>query len=117
MKKTSPDSKDYLLIVGFSLSVFYLVFESFLHSFWSGNTFMEELFHPTREILFIRSFVVFIFIAFTYYSRYIITKTRRIEEEKNRLLKAIASSTEGITIADEKDRYLYVNAAYAGILL
>ncbi|VVB55457.1 Methanogenesis regulatory histidine kinase FilI [uncultured archaeon] len=115
LKKTILDSKDYLIIVGFFLSVFYWVFDSFFHSFWSGNTFIEELFHPTREILFIRSFVVFIFIAFSAYSRYIITEIRRIEEEKNHLLKAIASSTEGITIADEKDRYLYVNAAYAGI--
>lgn len=44
-----------------------------------------------------------------------ITMRKRVEEEKNRLLKAMASSTDGITIADEKDRYIYVNAAYARI--
>ncbi len=42
-----------------------------------------------------------------------ISERKRAEEEKDRLLKAIDSSTEGITIADEKDRYIYVNAAYA----
>ncbi|MFZ3384972.1 MAG: PAS domain S-box protein [Candidatus Methanoperedens sp.] len=44
-----------------------------------------------------------------------ITERKRDEYEKNRLLKAIASSTDGITICDEKDRYIYVNAAYARI--
>ncbi|VVB97100.1 Methyl sulfide methyltransferase-associated sensor [uncultured archaeon] len=44
-----------------------------------------------------------------------ITKRTRVEKEKDRLLKAIENSTEGITIADEKDRYIYVNAAYAKI--
>jgi len=42
-----------------------------------------------------------------------ITERKRAEKEKDRLLKAIDSSTDGITIADEKDRYIYVNAAYA----
>ncbi len=40
-----------------------------------------------------------------------ITQRKRDENEKNRLLKAIASSTDGITICDEKDRYIDVNAA------
>jgi PAS domain S-box-containing protein len=44
-----------------------------------------------------------------------ITERKRDEIEKNRLLKAIASSKDGITICDEKDRYIYVNAAYARI--
>ncbi len=44
-----------------------------------------------------------------------ITARKRAEDEKNRLLKAIASSTDGITIADENDRFIYVNAAYAGM--
>jgi len=42
-----------------------------------------------------------------------ITERKKVEKEKDRLLKAINSSTDGITIADEKDRYIYVNAAYA----
>ncbi|MCZ7402588.1 MAG: PAS domain S-box protein [Candidatus Methanoperedens sp.] len=42
-----------------------------------------------------------------------ITERKREDDEKNSLLKAIASSTDGITICDEKDRYIYVNAAYA----
>jgi len=44
-----------------------------------------------------------------------ITERKREDNEKNRLLKAIASSNDGITICDEKDRYIYVNAAYARI--
>jgi PAS domain S-box-containing protein len=44
-----------------------------------------------------------------------ITERKRVEKEKDRLLKAIDSSTDGITIADEKDRFIYVNAAYAKI--
>ncbi|CAG1007082.1 partial Sporulation kinase E, partial [Methanosarcinales archaeon] len=44
-----------------------------------------------------------------------ITERKRDENEKNRLLKAMASSTDGITICDEKDRYIYVNEAYARI--
>jgi PAS domain S-box-containing protein len=42
-----------------------------------------------------------------------ITERKQVEKEKERLFKAIDSSTDGITIADEKDRYIYVNAAYA----
>ncbi len=44
-----------------------------------------------------------------------ITERKLVEKEKDRLLKAIDNSTDGITIADEKDRYIYVNAAYAMI--
>src|SRR5659263_130443 len=44
-----------------------------------------------------------------------ITESKRDEREKERFLKAFASSTDGITIADEKDRFIYVNEAYAGI--
>ncbi|HEY9205770.1 MAG TPA: PAS domain S-box protein [Candidatus Methanoperedens sp.] len=44
-----------------------------------------------------------------------ISERKQAEEEKDRLLKAIDSSTEGIAIADEKDHYIYVNAAYAMI--
>lgn len=44
-----------------------------------------------------------------------ITERKRVEKEKDRLLKAIDNTTDGITIADEKDRYIYVNAAYAKI--
>jgi len=44
-----------------------------------------------------------------------ITKSKRAEREKDRFLKAFASSTDGITIADEKDRFIYINEAYARI--
>jgi PAS domain S-box-containing protein len=44
-----------------------------------------------------------------------ITENKRVEREKDRFLKAFASSTDGITIADEKDRFIYVNEAYAKI--
>jgi PAS domain S-box-containing protein len=44
-----------------------------------------------------------------------ITERKRAEKEKDRLLKAIDSGTEGIAIADEKDRYIYVNRAQAMI--
>jgi PAS domain S-box-containing protein len=44
-----------------------------------------------------------------------ISERKRVEKEKDRLLKAIDNSTDGITIADENDRYIYVNAAYAKI--
>ena len=44
-----------------------------------------------------------------------ITESKRAEREKERFLKAFASSTDGITIADEKDRFIYINEAYAGI--
>jgi PAS domain S-box-containing protein len=36
-----------------------------------------------------------------------------VEEEKNKLIKAIASSTDGIAITDAEDRYIYINAAHA----
>ncbi|PWB53694.1 MAG: hypothetical protein C3F06_06150 [Candidatus Methanoperedenaceae archaeon] len=44
-----------------------------------------------------------------------ITERKHADEEKNRLLKAISVSTNGITIADKNDRYIYVNTAYADI--
>jgi PAS domain S-box-containing protein len=44
-----------------------------------------------------------------------ITESKRAEREKDRFLRAFASSIDGITIADEKDRFIYVNKAYAGI--
>ncbi|VVB96970.1 Methyl sulfide methyltransferase-associated sensor [uncultured archaeon] len=40
---------------------------------------------------------------------------RKAEKEKERLLKAIDNSNDGIIIADEKDRYIYMNEAYAKI--
>jgi len=42
-----------------------------------------------------------------------ITERKRAEREKDRFLKAFASSTDGITIANEKDQFIYVNEAYA----
>jgi PAS domain S-box-containing protein len=44
-----------------------------------------------------------------------IEERRRVEEEKNRLLGAIASSTDGIAITDAEDRYIYINAAHAAV--
>jgi PAS domain S-box-containing protein len=44
-----------------------------------------------------------------------ITESKRAEGEKDRFLKAFDSSTDGITIADEKDRFIYLNEAYARI--
>ncbi len=44
-----------------------------------------------------------------------ITERKQAEKEKDRFLKAFASSTDGITISDEKDRFIYVNEAYAMI--
>ena len=42
-----------------------------------------------------------------------LTGSKQADIEKDRFLKAFASSTDGITIADEKDRFIYVNEAYA----
>ncbi|MGB8218082.1 MAG: PAS domain-containing sensor histidine kinase [Candidatus Methanoperedens sp.] len=44
-----------------------------------------------------------------------ITEPKKAEKEKDRLLKAIDNSNDGIIIADEKDRYIYLNEAYANI--
>jgi PAS domain S-box-containing protein len=44
-----------------------------------------------------------------------ITERKKADIEKDRFLKAFASSTDGITIADEKDRFIYVNEAYSKI--
>ncbi len=44
-----------------------------------------------------------------------ITTRKHADDEKNRLLKAIGVSTNGITIADQNDRFIYVNTAYANI--
>jgi len=40
---------------------------------------------------------------------------KKIEKEKERYIEAIDKSTEGISIADENDQFIYVNAAYARI--
>ena len=44
-----------------------------------------------------------------------ITEAKRIEKEKERLIKAIDCSTDGIAITDGEDRFIYVNAAHAMI--
>lgn len=44
-----------------------------------------------------------------------ITERKLAEKEKDRLLKAIDNSNDGIIIADEKDQYIYLNEAYARI--
>lgn len=44
-----------------------------------------------------------------------ITYRMNIEMEKDRLLKAVACSNEGIAIADAKERYIYMNDAHASI--
>jgi PAS domain S-box-containing protein len=51
-------------------------------------------------------------LIFTFYD---ITERKRSGREKDKFLKAFASCTDGITIADENDRFIYVNEAYAGI--
>lgn len=40
---------------------------------------------------------------------------KKAEMEKERYIEAIDKATDGITIADEKDRYIYVNPAYANM--
>jgi PAS domain S-box-containing protein len=40
---------------------------------------------------------------------------KKAEKEKERYIEAINKATDGITIADEIDRYIYVNSAYANI--
>jgi PAS domain S-box-containing protein len=44
-----------------------------------------------------------------------ITERKQADREKDRFLKAFASSTDGIIISDEKDQYIYLNEAYAKI--
>jgi PAS domain S-box-containing protein len=44
-----------------------------------------------------------------------ITERKSTEKDMGRLINAINISTEGITIADENDRFIYVNAAFAEI--
>jgi PAS domain S-box-containing protein len=44
-----------------------------------------------------------------------ITEAKNAEKEKERLIKAIDCSTDGISITDEEDRFIYLNAAHAMI--
>lgn len=44
-----------------------------------------------------------------------ITERKRAEEERNRLLKAIEVSSEGISILDSNREFVYVNAAFSRI--
>ena len=44
-----------------------------------------------------------------------ISEYKQAEKEKDRFLKAFDVSIDGITIADEEDRFIYVNEAYANI--
>ncbi|VVB88283.1 PAS fold protein [uncultured archaeon] len=44
-----------------------------------------------------------------------IRERKQIEKEKDNLLKAINNSNDGIIIADERDRYIYLNEAYEKI--
>lgn len=44
-----------------------------------------------------------------------ITERKRAQAEKDRLLEAISSATEGIAITDEDDRFIYSNDAHARI--
>jgi len=44
-----------------------------------------------------------------------ITDRKSVEKDRGQLINAINRSTEGIAIADENDRFIYVNAAYVGI--
>lgn len=44
-----------------------------------------------------------------------ITDRKIVEKDRGQLINAINRSTEGIATADENDRFIYVNAAYAGI--
>jgi PAS domain S-box-containing protein len=40
---------------------------------------------------------------------------KKTEKEKERYIEAINKATDGITIADEIDRYIYINSAYVNI--
>jgi len=44
-----------------------------------------------------------------------ITSRKKAEAERERLLKGVSASREGIAFTDKDDRFIYVNEAYAGI--
>jgi len=114
MKETDSFRKNYyLLIVGFSLGALYWIVDSLLDSLLSGNTFREELLHPSPDMVFGRSFIAFLFIVFSAYVRYIITKHTLVEDRIRLQSQVIEIMAEGIILIRASDNIIvYTNPRF-----
>lgn len=77
----------YFIIIGISLGSLYWVADSYLDALVSGNTLSMELYNLNMHMLYEWLIVTFLFIAFSAYARYIITKRKHAEEQIKASLK------------------------------
>jgi len=114
MKETDSIRKNYyLLIVGFSLGALYWIVDSLLDSLLTGNTFREGLFHPSLTMVVGRSFIAFIFIAFSVYVRYIITKHKLVKDRIRLQSRILETMEEGVFLVRASDGIIvYVNPGF-----
>lgn len=113
---------DNFIIIGIALSVASWLIEAFIHTYAlsDGTTFTDAVFPDDPNEVWMRIFVLFLFISFSIYAQTIITKRRRVEDtlrESEALYSVLAESAEeAIFIIDRAYSIRYVNRFAAGLL-
>ncbi|MBI5847436.1 MAG: diguanylate cyclase [Nitrospirae bacterium] len=79
-----------------------------------GHSFQEVFFEDiSPHELYTRIFFSISFIVLGLLASRLISRLKRVEDEKENFIMAVANSNNGIALTDEADRYVFVNNAYA----
>ncbi len=82
--------------------------------FSTGQSFQHIFFEDiSAHELYTRIFFFISFIVLGLFASRLITRLKRVEDEKANFIMAVANSNNGIALTDEDDKYVFVNDAYA----
>lgn len=81
MERKANRITDNLILIGIGLGASYWILESAIDAFvFHEGTFLEQLFTRDANELWVRLLIIFLFISFGVYARFIITERKRAEE-------------------------------------
>jgi len=103
-----------IILAGIAVAVFYWIFESFIHvAVFRELSFIDQVFTSDPNELWMRSVVVVLVIAFSFYFRFVYEKERKTDEELRggeRFLQDIFDSIQdGISVLDKDFNIVRVN--------
>ncbi|MBI5634662.1 MAG: diguanylate cyclase [Nitrospirae bacterium] len=82
--------------------------------FSPGGSFSEILFTDINpHELYTRIFFFMAFVLLGLFVSRLVGRLKRVEDEKENFIMAVANSNNGIALTDEDDKYVFVNEAYA----